>query len=426
MSEMTGNANSMYDHVEAIRNLNNVEGFDPRNYMRVIGEGAENARYYLDVAYRKLWFRLKYPEGRISKRLLKLADDMAVIEARVYLSYKDTEENYIANAFSHKFRAEDAQFGNKFVELAETAATGRALADAGFGLQFADWEKDLDPEVSDAPFEANMIQGDGSAAYGSFGAADAEDEAGTVIDDDNLPGQYGIEEYIPMPGQQGGQPFGSTPAMQQNMGTQNPVNAMNPADTGNTTATGSQVYQGTAAQGNPQGSISHPAQGMSRTAGSNPAMRNVNSQTDTGAMPQGTANAQAGARTAAQCGFQASGNTTAMQNSRNVQANAGNAAGAGSRPGQTQQVQGNTPTPQQIAAQIDKSQPAEKIYAMLNRDIAAAVVVGIGAMKGKTLGQIAVEKPGSLEWYANQYNGRDNLLRAAAQYLITASLQQAS
>ena len=313
MSEMTGNANSMYDHVEAIRNLNNVEGFDPRNYMRVIGEGAENARYYLDVAYRKLWFRLKYPEGRISKRLLKLADDMAVIEARVYLSYKDTEENYIANAFSHKFRVEDAQFGNKFVELAETAATGRALADAGFGLQFADWEKDLDPEVSDAPFETNMIQGDGSAVHGSFGAADAEDEAGTVIDDDNLPGQYGIEEYIPMPGQPGGQTFGSTPAMQQNMGTQNPVKAMNPADTGNISATGSQVYQGTAAQGNPQGSISNPAQGMSRTAGSNPAMRNVNSQTDTG-------------------------NTT----------------GAGSRAGQAQQTQGNIPTPQQIAAQIDK------------------------------------------------------------------------
>ena len=54
------------------------------------------------------------------------------------LNYRDAEENFVANAFSHKFRADDSQFGRKFVELAETAATGRALADAGFGLQFAD------------------------------------------------------------------------------------------------------------------------------------------------------------------------------------------------------------------------------------------------------------------------------------------------
>lgn len=91
--------------------------------MRVIQGEGESAKYYLDVAFRKLWFRLKYPEGRISKRLLKLENDMAVIEARVYLNYRDAEENFVANAFSHKFRADDSQFGSKFVELAETAAT---------------------------------------------------------------------------------------------------------------------------------------------------------------------------------------------------------------------------------------------------------------------------------------------------------------
>lgn len=151
MSEVMTNQAAMYDSVEAIRNLNSVEGFNPRDFMRVIQGEGESAKYYLDVAFRKLWFRLKYPEGRISKRLLKLENDMAVIEARVYLNYRDAEENFVANAFSHKFRADDSQFGSKFVELAETAATGRALADAGFGLQFADCEKETDPEVADAP-----------------------------------------------------------------------------------------------------------------------------------------------------------------------------------------------------------------------------------------------------------------------------------
>ena len=31
--------------------------------------------------------------------------------------------------------------------MVETAAVGRALADSGFGLQFADKEGDMDPEV---------------------------------------------------------------------------------------------------------------------------------------------------------------------------------------------------------------------------------------------------------------------------------------
>ena len=33
MNEMTMNSACMYDEVEEIRNLNRVEGFDPRKYM---------------------------------------------------------------------------------------------------------------------------------------------------------------------------------------------------------------------------------------------------------------------------------------------------------------------------------------------------------------------------------------------------------
>ena len=112
MSEVITNQVTMYDSVEAVHNLNSVEGFNPRSFMRIIQGEGESAKYYLDVAFRKLWFRLKYPEGRISKRLLKLENDMAVIEARVYLNYRDAEDQFVANAFSHKFRADDSQFGS--------------------------------------------------------------------------------------------------------------------------------------------------------------------------------------------------------------------------------------------------------------------------------------------------------------------------
>ena len=56
------------------------------------------------------------------------------MEAKVYLDRNDPEESFIANALAQKYLTGDDQFGNKYVELAETAAVGRALADAGFGL----------------------------------------------------------------------------------------------------------------------------------------------------------------------------------------------------------------------------------------------------------------------------------------------------
>lgn len=346
MSEVMTNQGAMYDSVEAVRNLNSVEGFNPRDFMRVIQGEGESAKYYLDVAFRKLWFRLKYPEGRISKRLLKLENDMAVIEARVYLNYRDAEENFVANAFSHKFRADDSQFGSKFVELAETAATGRALADAGFGLQFADCEKETDPEVADAPFEPRFLQGEGAGiSYAAGNVPEIMDEAGTVMDENNLPGQHQIEEYLDAP-QTAGQ---TAPVMQQNAAT----------------------------QGMPPAGETMRRAGEQKSAATAPSMPVQKPTAPTPAMMQGRTPAQA------------------------------------------------PRTPQQNVGTIDKKLPVEQIYAMLDRDTAAAVVVNVGYSRGKTLGQIAVEKPDSLEWYVNQYNGPDNLLRAASKYLIDSALQKA-
>ena len=218
MSEMTMNMGSMYEEVPEIQKLNRVEGFDPRRYMRTIQDEGQPARYYLDVAFRKLWFRLKYPEGKIVKHILKLTDQVAIVEARVYLNRNDEPDNFISNALAQKYMTADTQFGNKYVELAETAAVGRALSDAGFGLQFADKEEDIDPEVTEAPFEPQFLSGsgiDGEVLGEMFSGEDMEN--GTALLDEKIPGQYGIENYIPMP-EEVGQAMGMTPAMSQNSG----------------------------------------------------------------------------------------------------------------------------------------------------------------------------------------------------------------
>lgn len=347
MSEMvmTMGSTSMYEEVEEIRKLNKVDGFDPRKYMRVIQQEGQSGKYYLDVAFRKLWFRLKYPEGKIVKKILKLTEQVAIVEARVYLNRSDSEDNYISNALAQKYMTADGQFGNKFVELAETAAVGRALSDAGFGLQFADWEGDADPEVTEAPFDPRMIAGMGGAVQESTAGG------GKIIQDENLPGQYEIGEYILMP-EEVEQTVGMTPAMRQ---------------AGTAPAAMGQAVQSKSPAALQGGQVRNPA-------------------------PNSAVSENTG-RPAAQ----KAENTAAAKGS--------NAQGVG---------------------EIRKDMPVEQIYSMLNRDRAAAVVIPMGFNKGKTLGQVAVEKPANLQWYVDSYGGPDNLLRAAAKFLIDAALAQAS
>ena len=69
--------------------------------------------------------------------------------------------------------------------------------------------------------------------------------------------------------------------------------------------------------------------------------------------------------------------------------------------------------------------PVNEIYGKLTKDLAVKVVVSAGCYKGKTLGQIALEKPGSLQWYVDSYKGPDNLLRAAAKFLMDQALAPA-
>lgn len=315
MSEQT----YMYEQETAVAALHQVEGFDPRKFMRLIQKEDQSSRYYLDVAYRKLWFRLCYPEGKIVKTIRSITEKMAIVEAKVYLSKNDPEDSYVANAFAQKYRMDDSEIGQKYVELAETAAVGRALSDAGFGLQFADREKEMDPEVTEAPIDEEVMAGTPICPENIpeevFGSS-----VGENLMEDMIPGQCGIEDYIPMPDE-----------------------IMQVAE-----ASKEEAQQPKAAQ--------QPTKKPEQT-------------------PQ-------------------------------------------------EQFMQNNVAPESTVG-ITRDMPVNDIYGKLTRDLAVKVVVSAGCYKGKTLGQIAVEKPGSLQWYVDSYKGPDNLLRAAAKYLLDQALAPA-
>ena len=128
-----------------MKKLNEIDGFNPMEYARHIQDSNGNDCLYLDVQYRKLWFRLANPNGKIVKSIKTFDGNIAVVEARVYLDKNDAADCFVSNAFAQRsFDGNNADYGTRYLESAETAAVGRALADAGYGLQFC-LEQDTTP-----------------------------------------------------------------------------------------------------------------------------------------------------------------------------------------------------------------------------------------------------------------------------------------
>ena len=107
---------------------------------------------YLDVKYRMLWFRLANPSGKIDSEIIHTDDKSAVVCCRLYADKADPADQYIAKSMAQRFLSEE-KYGDRFLEIAETAAIGRALASAGYGTQFCG-NTDLGGNViADAPME---------------------------------------------------------------------------------------------------------------------------------------------------------------------------------------------------------------------------------------------------------------------------------
>lgn len=372
----------LYDRSEAVAALNRVEGFNPMELARTLTKEGREDQLYLDVKYRKLWFRLVHPLGKIVSSIRSFTENMAIVEARIYLDKCDAEENYIANAFSQRFRTNDPNFGDKFLEMAETAAVGRALSDAGFGLQFADVGEENDPMQVDAGIQipGTVVQSQVQGNDIPQGGMTRNPQMQSGMQGNNIPpaNQYGQNPQLAMAG---------NPQMQHAM-TENQGMQATAQNQGNQSQT---IPQGTA---NPQSSVS---------AQSNPMMNQFYQQ----AQEKGTT-----------IGQNPSG-TPQMQNSfgnQNQQA------------GQMPQMQGNSQSSSQYSptASLDESLPVEELVQRMTYEQATQVVInGNGKFGGKTMGQVAVESPKNLEWFAQSYSGKNHLIPAAARALLNAAMPMA-
>lgn len=127
---------AMMYNIPVVAELNRVPSFDPLKYLKRTANGME-----LPLKYKKLWFRLKYPQGRVRITNLRITDQLAMIEARVFLDRRDTEA---VSSYTITCDAKSAPDG-EYVKQAQDLATDQALSDAGFGIQFVSADSEVMP-----------------------------------------------------------------------------------------------------------------------------------------------------------------------------------------------------------------------------------------------------------------------------------------
>ena len=137
----------------AVQQLRKVPGFDPMKLLRkTISVKTGHPVWKLDLRYKRLWFRLACPNGRMLLKPLRISDQLAIIEAQVYFSKDDPVP---AASFTSEQRRENVP-GGEFLRAAQEDALNMALENAGFGIQFCDVSRDYGGELfgSEVPVQA--------------------------------------------------------------------------------------------------------------------------------------------------------------------------------------------------------------------------------------------------------------------------------
>ena len=157
---------------EPVAELNRVPGFDPVKLLQGTlssGKPADGERIQLILKYKKLWFRLACPHGRIRVTALRLTEQMAIVQAEIFRD-KDDEKpvsNFVASRTVHNTP------GGLYIQAAEYEAVDNALTDAGFGIQLCDGCKTWGEEA----YTPDPVQvADGAVSKGTNLPADLAEE----------------------------------------------------------------------------------------------------------------------------------------------------------------------------------------------------------------------------------------------------------
>ncbi len=124
----------LIENVPAAKELRKVPGFDPLKFLRKTVSKTGETALKLDLPYKRLWFRLACPNGRMLLSPLRITDQMAIFEARLYTGKDDASP--IASFTSTRMAGDTP--GGQYIRMAQDEALNEALDNAGFGIQLCD------------------------------------------------------------------------------------------------------------------------------------------------------------------------------------------------------------------------------------------------------------------------------------------------
>lgn len=419
----------MYEVFPAVAALNQVQGFNPLKMLRrMVSPKTGEEVLRLDLQYKKLWFRLRHPEGRIRVNPLRITEQIAIYEAQVYLHKEDPAP---VCSFTSSISKEEAPDG-KYIQAAQEDAIDNALSDAGFGIQLSDVSTPASMRHYGSEIPVSQLNGNASVPTGQVKptqsvskpvvqAPSAPEQSATAIQ--QSPATKAAERPVqvtqnvapaqPTPAPQAVQPTATV----QTAPVKNVVQTTAPSQP----ATATNVVQPSA-----------PAPAVKAPAVQQAPVQTVTQQTvNTASVAQPNAVAQPQPAAPVQ-----------EQPKPAQEAHTANAA--------LEILRGGNPAPAAapvaqpavapvVAAEADdkdlpftfgpaynNSMSPEEIAAVMTLEQAKAVVVDSGVCKGMTMGEVAEKRPFSLKFYLfGGYRGDNNILKAAAK-VVYEQLQNAA
>ena len=402
------NVPMMYEVFPAVAALNQVQGFNPLKMLRrMVSPKTGEEVLRLDLQYKKLWFRLRHPEGRIRVNPLRITEQIAIYEAQVYLNREDPAP---VCSFTSSISKDEAPDG-KYIQAAQEDAIDKALTDAGFGIQLSDVTMPESMRHYGSEIPVSQLNGNASVTAGQVKATQPVSKP--VVQAPSAPEQSATAiQQSPAP-KVAERPVQVT----QNVAPAQP----NPAP---------KAVQPTApVQTAPAANVVKPT--VSAPTVKAPAQTVASQTVNTAPVVQPTAVAQPKPVVPVQ-----------EQPKPAQEVHAANAALEvlrGGNPAPVAPVQTVATTAPAAAAEADdkdlpftfgpaynNSMTPEEIAAVMTLDQAKAVVVDTGVCKGMTMGEVAEKRPVSLKFYIfGGYRGDNNILKAAAK-VIYEQLQTAA
>ena len=471
---------TMYENIPAVAELNKVPGFNPLKLLRrIISPENGEEMMQLDLRYKKLWFRLANPKGRIRLNALRITEQMAIYEAQVFL--ERTDENPIGS-FTSSCTKEEAP-GGQYIQAAQYAAMDEALSDAGFGIQFADVGMDAKGSRygSRIPFNGTSQKKETTALTGTAAVSTERKQPDTASARSTVTAFPAAAEKKEIPQQE-------NPAQASGLPIQGAKAAVNAAASlpagsqggseclpaGPGKSFGTLPVQSGAAQ-EPSGQPSAGAVQTVEASGENktePSAR-IQEPAENSSLPvglqatkvQGTAQPAGTGEQPVRAGEPESlpvqknaempaagetGNNLPVSERKDMEGDTGKAVqdvmallsgqnvpteaavSAGGNTASAENAEGRGPEPEVLGlpvsgetvqekadARYTPDMPVEEIVKLMTFEEAGKVVVDTGVCKGQTIAEVAERRPPSLKFYLyGGYRGDNNILRAAARIML--------